>query len=329
MSHIPVGHKAFFNALHLQWLHDPSIPAERWQIENYRELTLGSLFSALAAKGFSLDRSSFIALTQEWDSPEELVESMLIEAHLPEAAQDQVYLLVFELWRRLVPEKQSLSIFGDELDHLISQNETGNFTQIEALEDAIANLVSILDDNCDQGGEPQEIFDSVQQACAHDLEAFFYDFIADQIENKNESFAAELLESLFPYVKDKQWFSLLNARVALLTDPPEGKKLIQKLVKENAKKPDLEFTLEILSAVAQGGESALFQPLLTQALSLISTEEEFQDLLAICADYLHYLDYDHKEAIIQNILSQRSHIEPQQPFDKQSPHLQELLQLLR
>ena len=109
---------ALYNLLKINWLEDPSIDVEAWQVEDYRKISYEELFERLEKLGISLTQESFFIYSENVSTPEQLLEFLWI--HDDEAKEyDQAYLIIFELWRRLLPEKQSLSIFCDELDYRI------------------------------------------------------------------------------------------------------------------------------------------------------------------------------------------------------------------
>lgn len=312
---------SYYRLARMKWLEEPfQTSFESWQVEDYRSLSLEVLFERLTPLGIDLDRTSFLALEDEFDSPEQLTEYLLTEMDCSSIIQDQIYLIIFELWRRLAPEKQSLSIFCDELDHQIETYENEENGNSEARQDILANLAVLLDDNTDDGEDPHEVFATVNDNCAHDLESFLYDYIADQIDNNDSSYAAELLDNFSPYITDIKWFELLKARLVALTDISKAEKLMQNIVRKAMEEADLEYVFAILSTLSQGGDREQFTALVAYALTLLKTEEEFQELLAMSAEYFHYLDHDHEEVTIQNILRQRSHIPMERHLDQKDPH---------
>jgi hypothetical protein len=307
---------------------DPSLDVQPWQVEDYRTLSLETLFLRLQKQGFYLDRVSFLALADSLETPEDLADDLFIDGDTEAATQDQVYLLVFEIWRRLIPEKLCLSIFCDEFDHQINLYDRGEIKSLEPIQDAIANLEVILQDNVDEGGNHHEILESINLKCANDLEDFLYDFIADQIDNKNYSYAAELLEDFIPYVSKLKWFSLLQVRLIAVSNTAQANILIRHILQEQLQQPDLELYLEILSFLAQEGDKDLFTSLVKHILPLITIEEEFQDLLNSCAEYFHRLDLEPQEQKINKILQQHAQTPLERPFNKQNPHIAELLSIL-
>lgn len=323
-----VERRVLYNSLRMNWLLDPSLKVEPWQVEDYRSLRLETLFERLKEKDLFLDRVSFLALAENVDTPENLTDDLLADADLSPSEQDQIYLLVFELWRRLIPEKLCLSIFCDELDNQIFLYDRGQLENIESLEDLLANLEVILDENTDEGGDPHEVFESICACCANDIENFLYDFIARQIDGQNYSYASELLDGFINYVKEIRWFEFLKARLLAVQDPQSANETIRQLLANAAKNPDLDFNLEILTFLVKGGEKDIFLKMVKRTLALLELEEDFQDLLSICADYYRLLDHDNEERAIQNILEKRSNNALEGVFNPGDAQVKELLQII-
>lgn len=323
-----IDRRALYNSLRQNWVMDPSLAVKAWQVEDYRALHLDILFERLAEENIHLEKESFLAFAEHVDSPEDLTDDLIADLNLDRETQDKIYLLIFELWRRLLPEKPCLSVFCDELDHQIHLYDLGSTENAEAIQDAIANLQVILDENTDSGADAVEVFECVKAACANDIESFLYDFIALQIDNQNTPYASELLDGFSNYVSDVKWFDFLRARVVSSSDPELSQQLISKLVHAASKNPDLEFNLEMLTFMIQGGDKATFNKLVKLTTDLLEIEDDFKDLLTISADFYRCLDNDHVEHFIQNIISKRSNLGAQQPFNPKDPHLSEFFKLL-
>lgn len=321
--------RALYNSLRLNWLLDPHVKVEPWQVEDYRSLTLDQLFNALKKYHFSLDRPSFIALAEESDTPEELSDQLIKDKILDAATQDEIYLLIFEIWRRMIPEKQSLSIFCDEMDYQIYLYDTGQASSAEGIEDALANLKMILDENMDNGTDPQDAFETICAGCANDLESFIYDFISTQIDDHNLSYASELIEFFSDYVDDVRAFDFLRTRVMADSDPEASEILIQQIVQEAIEEPDLEFNLEILFFLAKEGHKQLFLKLLKDSVSILRTEADFQDLLHVCEQYFHFHDDDEKELLVQKLFKERPSTELNRTFKQNDAALSTLFQILQ
>lgn len=324
-----IQRRALYNLLRQNWILDPQLEAEEWQVEDYRSLSMEALFQRLAALGFKLDRNSLLAYADECDSPEDLTDHLLadnesIDAH----AEDKAYLLIFELWRRALPERLCLSVFCDELDHQINLYDRGDIQRPESIQDSLANLQEVLDENTDQGVDPSEVFAAVSEGCANNIDEFLYDFIADQLDEGNISYATELVEGLYVYVPDQKWFDFLRARILVESDPTAANAVFAKLIDDVEADPDLEFSLEILSYMVQGGERTLFVSLVKQVLNRIKREEDFQELLSICVDFYRRLDYDWEEQALQAILDSRSDKSSDDNVARDDPHRKELVRVL-
>lgn len=324
-----IERKALYNLLRMNWLNDPTIDVKPWQVEDYRNHDTDGLFKNLSEMGLHLDKTSFLAYAETVDTPENLTDSFLVETELDPMQQDHIYLLIFEIWRRLVPEKMSLSIFCDELDHQIYLYDNEDPSSAEFIQDAIANLQVIIDENVDQGMKPDQIFESVSNSCANDLESFLYDFISEQIDNENFSYASELLEGFNEYLKGSKWFELLRVRLLETSDPEEAQEALRKIVQKAVKEEDLPYNFEVLSFIVQGGKREEFNRMVRKTVPFLEAEEDFQDLLAICGNYYRCLDEDQKEQAVQSLLDQRADLPSENSVNQDDPNLTELLKIIR
>ena len=180
-----IERKALYNLLRMNWMSDSNVKAEPWQVQDYRVLSLSSIFQQLSKFGLQSDRNIFLKIADPFDAPEELSDMLLKDVDISPEGQDKIYLLVFELWRRLFPEKISLSILCDELDYQIFLYDQCDPTSFESIQDIIANLQKLMDDSIDVGEKPALVFSSICAGCANDLESFLYDYIAEQIDLGN------------------------------------------------------------------------------------------------------------------------------------------------
>lgn len=300
-----VDRRALYNSLRMNWLYNSNINVEPWQVEDYRSMPSEGIFDRLRLQDIYLDKTSFMALADQYDSPEDLTENLLADIDADAMTQDQVYLLVFELWRRFLPEKPCMSIFCDELDYQIYLYDSGQVDNPESIQDTLANLAVVLDENADQGNEPTVVFETISTGCANDVESFLYDYTLEQIEEQNYSYATELLDDFSEYVKEVKWFDFLRARLLAATDQNGANLLVKQIIHEMIAEPDMEFYLEVLTFMVQAGQVDDFLRLVKLTVPLLECEEDFQDLLTICADFYHRLDYDDVEVAIQNILKKR------------------------
>ena len=162
--------KALYNLLRLNQASDPSISCEPWQVEDLRNVPLEQLFQRLAKMEITLSQQSLLRFADECDSPEELADLLISDQEDPKR-HDAAYLVLFELWRRQFGEKQSFSIFCDELDYRITHYYAGELESDELIQDALSDLDEILSKNADAGVSCAEVFEEISSYCAHDLMA--------------------------------------------------------------------------------------------------------------------------------------------------------------
>jgi hypothetical protein len=323
-----MNRRALYNSLRMNWVLDPSLKVQAWQVEDYRALPLGNLFERLEDMEIRLDKSSFVSYSDSFDDPEDLTESLLSDSSEDMNSQDQIYLIIFELWRRLLPEKPCLSILCDELDHQIHLYDQGQLTNGEGIADALANLQVILDENTDEGADPKEAFDYINSGCANDVESFLDDFISDKIDDCNYSYATELLDGFGIYVTDTKWFEFLRARIVAVSDPDEAVNIVKGLIHDKKQDPDLEFNFEVLSFLVSMGDRETFEHLIKQTVSLLEVEEDFQALISISADFYHRLDREEIEKALQLLLKERKKLNLDKEFDVRDPHFATFFNIL-
>lgn len=294
--------KAIYNLLRLNQEENRSAEVGSWALEDLRALALEELFLRLQTQGLQIDKSAFLMFADECDTPEQLAD-LLIPEEVEEEQRDPIYLLIFELWRRLLPEKQSLSIFCDELDHRIALYDQEALESDEMIQDGLANLLEVLDENADAGSAPHEVFTAISDYCAHDIESFIYDYISDLLDSGNSLYASELVEGFSPYVTEPLWFDFLRVRLLSFTDAADANIAMERLLDHEHEFPLL---LEMIRFLSVNGERSLFNLAACQALELVSEEEEWLDLANLIADYYRRLDDDEREQAVQKAIQKRS-----------------------
>ncbi|PIS00822.1 MAG: hypothetical protein COT84_05800 [Chlamydiae bacterium CG10_big_fil_rev_8_21_14_0_10_35_9] len=315
--------KALYNLLRLNYMSDPTISCESWQVEDMRKASTEDLYHRLEILGIELTKESLWQLSEGCDTPEELTDALLEGTHNAKI-DDQCYLLIFELWRRFLPEKQSLSIFCDELDLRIFRYEHNELQSDEEIQDALANLEDILDENVDMGVEPSETFARLSEYLAHDLEGFLYDYIAEQVDADNYLYAQELLEEFYPFMTELVWFDFIRLRLLSLNDIAASNELAEKIIKELKKSPNLDLQLEILRFMAETGDRSLFLQLVKNTLKILKKEEDFLDLLEVIADFYRRLDQEDVEKAIQTIMNRRQAKQPLEKINLKDPDIKKL-----
>lgn len=319
--------KALYNSLRINWLNNPDLNLEPWQVEDYRALSWDFLLERLKVHDIHMTKETFLSLASDYYTPEECADDLLADLDADQKTEDQIYLLVFEMWRRLLSDKPSLSIFCDELDYNITRFDEGDQSD-EQLQDLLANLKEILDENVDDGTDPAEAYESLAECCANDLSSFLYDYISFYIANGNNPYASELIDNFYDYIPEVKWFDFLRAKVTATSDPDLANGMIRQTIKEWKSDNDLDFNFEVLEFLSQFGDSKLFHALTNETISLLETEEDFQDLIALCIRYFHFLDKESQEKQLEAMLKDRQKIDPDKLLEKTDPHLNQLLSLL-
>ena len=184
--------KGLYNVLRLNWLKNPDeTHVEPWQVEDLRTKSLEELFSQLAKKEILLDELAFAAYANNVDNPEQLTEMLTDTSTTGDitsasAAFDQIYLICFELWRRLCSAKDPLVLLYDELDYQISAYDSGQGSK-DKVRQSLAELASFMPHN--QPEKAGAAFKIATEECATDLNTFLYDFILETIELDDFAYA--------------------------------------------------------------------------------------------------------------------------------------------
>lgn len=315
--------KALYNLLCSNCRQDPNIVVKPWQVEEYRDLPLEDLWKRLALLGIELDEKRFELYVENCDTPEDLIEFLWLDEEDVEGA-DHAYLLLFELWRRLFPKKQSLSLFCDELDYRIDLYDENAPGADELIQEALSELEDTLDQNVDHGVPPKDVFATIMTYCAHDLESFLHDFIAEEIDAGNDIYASELIDGFIEYMQDEKGFDFLRVRLLFGVDAQKACMVLRRLLEQLQEEPNLDLLLEIAQFLVHVEEEGLFFQVVRQSMQIIEKEEDFQDLLSIVADYYRCLDKEKEEALMQSILDKRTHLQKGIQLSKQDPDIKYL-----
>jgi hypothetical protein len=303
----------------MQWLQDPSFTVEEWQIEDLRHLQDAELFDRLQRHEIWLDPHSFVVQAEEVNTPEDLSNLMIGDRSILDQEQDQIYLLIFELWRRFLPERKSLTIFCDELDHYIWQYDHYELDDLTPLEQSLDGLAQILKEGTEDGHEPLEVFEAVACRCANDLESFLFDYINDRIDEGDFGYANRLLDSYIDFMSDTKWFHLLKSRIRSLEDPDSSLQSLANLIHEAHAEPDMDFLFELLLILVEVGDDPLFFPVVQDLVHQIRQEDQFQEILQITYDYFQRHDRDDIANEILKIIETREHIPLNSPFSQKDP----------
>lgn len=287
-----------------------------------RKSSISSLFEELKHVGIPLDEKGFEILSKSYDNPEEMALDLCIDN--PEA-HASLLPIIYEAWRRLCPEKYTISLFGKELDYLIENYENGTLENPEDLYQALAQLQNLLEEN----SEESDAFSLVQEYVDYDLEGFLYVFILNEIELNEVAYAHDLIEGFFPFVSEKIWFEYLLARVLILEDIEEGYEKIEELLESKLKdEKNLDLNLEILLFLAESGNHSLFLQLAWQTSEYLETEEDFLDFAEIIEQHYRTLDIETLSQTIKKILNSRTPRPLNMPLSHDDPDLLQIHKVL-
>ncbi|MDB2614194.1 hypothetical protein N9Y92_03425 [Chlamydiales bacterium] len=326
---LPIERKALFNLIQMQWHQNPSAEVKEWQIEDLREFELSELLDRLQQQELWLDKKSFLAFSEKSNTPEDLTEQLVGDRDLSSEEVDQIYLLLFELWRRFLPEKQSLTLFCDTLDHLIIDYDRGEVDNTKSIQETLKNLLLILHEGLEAGHEPLEVFETVATRCANDIESFLFDFISEMIDEGDVENASELVDGFSQYVSDLKWFQFLKCRLLSQNDPTAALDIVSDLVQEARSEPDTHFLFELLCILVEIGNDSLFFPIVTDLVSKVKFEDQFQEVLQITYEYFQRQDRDPLADQIEEILIQRESLPLTAPFNKNDPLLKKFYSIIQ
>jgi hypothetical protein len=314
--------RAFYNLLQMDLCKETVCKVVDWQVLDYRCLNTSELFARLKQEEVHLDLDSFHLYVEKCDSPEEIAEALVGDQE-NEQRLEKAYLVIFELWRRYCKDKESLSVFADELDYQIFLYEQGAENQ-ETLQQMISECENILYENTKEGENPRKVFDAVSCFLAHNLEEFIYDFAADEMDNDNYLYASDVIDGFYDYVEDPRWLDFLKVRAVARSDLHEANRLLENLLERLEEEPHLDLYFEILRYLSYEEGIPLFNDVFNQIEPILEKEEDFQDLLEILIEYFNSLDQEAEENAITALLNKRSTIDKEKEF---SSHELDFVQL--
>lgn len=318
--------KALYNLLRLNWRDDPSLYVDPWQVEDYRMLPIDTLFDRLKQRGIVLNKESLIMYVDQVSDPEDLTDCFA-DLVADTADLDEVYLLFFELWRKLAPDRHTLSIFCDEIDYRIEMYDCGLPEAQAAIEELFIRLADMLDQNSSDGASTQEVFYAVCERCATDIESFFYDFVSDLIEQGNIETALGFVDRLVPYVEQKHWLSFLKLRLATMDESGDIELLTRELFSGFSEDWDLDFSFEVLDFIIQTEQPEYFLALIKHLFLLAEVEQDFRDLSFEFRDFCEERDLCQEVEFLNEMIERRSELPIDSLLERDDPDLQSVVRL--
>ena len=309
--------RAIYNMIYL-----PDAPEVKnfkgWQKENYRCLKDTELLKRLGINGLSIPNlDTFQQVATDYASPDEMADELAPE-------EDQIYLLLFELWRRHLPEQRCPSVFCDELDFQIAHFERGDLSLQEELKEIVDYLLQIFDDHVDEGADPHAVYRAFQEYCAHNLDQFLYNYVATQIDSGNIEYAYDLIDGFYRYVSEPLFFEFQLARVAILQDPESGTLFLEKLIRKVKR---LDLAEEILLYLAQERNHPLFCQLVLKTLPLLEDEGNFCELLDLCIVHFDRIQIDSSD--FKKLFDKHAKKNPDSELDPKDADVKEVKKLIK
>ena len=284
--------RGYYNYLRRQ--PQEGVAIKDFRVRDYRAISRAQLIRDLLSLGVELPEGGFKVASEDFDSPEEMVES-LDTVSMQKEKKEEIYLYFFELWRRENTDKPSISIFFDELDRVIDLYLTDQKSYEEKIIELFADLLMILESLTERVKRDEAIFRTLMHYSSHDLEAVIYNFIFDLLQQKEFVQASEFIEGFTRFMKDKRWFEFL--RIKSLDNPHADKVLrcIDTLMQSLEKKKDFYLVLALLNYFNEANLLDFFVKLYVKALSIAKTEDEYRELQETLFTYFTLND-DEKRA---------------------------------
>ncbi len=291
--------RAYYNLLRGQDRLKLETEAEEWQIINYRNLSGQMLISMLKESGLIISRATLLEMIERVASPEEFMEQECFRS-ISEKHKEKLYLLFFEAYRRFAPDKPSLSIFCDELDYLIDQYEKDGVSSDEKLYEACLDLLEVLAAN--QTSEAKEVFDQINQYCAHDLETFILYYLLSQLKSGYKAETHHLLERFKPYLVRKRWVDLIVLRLIEDYNASNVKEELEKFSQDLFKSMDTDLVVQSLRFFTEIGKGGLFLTVFKKFIKRLTKREEIDSALKVLLEYCHLNDLEKEEKRILELL---------------------------
>ena len=321
--------RALYNLLRFNAIEDDSPHQyQKWQVEDYRELTSEVLFQRLKKVKVILDEESFQKYALNFDSPEAFCD-YLTSDEVDVEEYDRIYLLVFELWRRYRKDCRSLSIFCDELDLLMKLYDGQQEDLDDRIQAHLIELENFLDEQVDHGVDSKKIFEETASYLAHDIETFLYDFIFDLIEKGSETMASELIDDFMPYVKRPIWFEFLRLKLFLTQDLEGFHSLSRRFCEKVLEVKDFDLLIELLDLLVEAGQADLFLWTFEESLKEATSAAMIEELVEMVLEFFESIDDLKRVKLIEEwYASEKLQIENKK-LSLSDPIFKKLKQLIR
>ncbi len=288
--------RAYYNLLWLSKLRGHHFFSENWEATDYRTLPTDSLFAELESVDIFFDSDSFILFSKNVDSPEELSELLQQEEG---KVKRKTYLVVFELWRRLMPDRRSISIFCDELDRQIAIYKAGS--EQDTLFTIFNEILEILDRNSASEQSPKQVFASLCLYIAHDLENVIYTYIKTNIEREDKEPYVGLIDYFLPYVREKRALQFLKLKTLSNAFDREKQRLIGYLLSSLQESINVSISIPLLLLLVEENQKELFLDHFSFLVENIMEEDKLGELLDTLLIYHQRIGQKSKQELIKQL----------------------------
>lgn len=277
-----LSRKALYNLLRLAQADGIELPGvQGWELEDHSQLDQEALFKRLLSLGIKLDPSSFAAFAASVKSPEELAD-VVVPDEADDELHDHAYLILFELWRRLLPDRRPHSIFCNELDELMSSWYAEDEGSNARAQGAISLLQTVLQDADDAGMDPETLFAMIAEGCGNNLAGFLYDFGRAQLEDDDGDprLAREIVDFYQNIVPEPRWMEMLQSAILDQEGHEEtASQLRHSLAAKLTEDWSLQIALELITDLMGAGELVTALQLIELGLHRAQCNQEAADIL--------------------------------------------------
>lgn len=300
---------------------------------SWREQSTQFLFDQLHNLGIDLDKSHFLAWARESDSPEDLLNLLAPDNEDEEKDSlymDHLYLILFELWRRFVPERRSLSIVADDIDQTICMYDArGGECSIEEENSFASKMVGyfseyvrILEASLEQfkGCSPEEkedvlmegftspeaaIFGMSQPFFAHDIARSFFDFVVEYASSEIAHELLSIIDRIAPFIMPQNFLPAMRVHALWYEDEARAVQQAREFSRELFSKRYVDPVTKVLKQeaipsvfaflvfAAKTGESGLFNEIMRNIIQCIpeNTQDELFELVSIALLYAETVEH--------------------------------------
>jgi hypothetical protein len=291
-----------FNLIKYKKRENPNLKVKDWEVLDYKSLSLEVLFSNLKALGFDFTPESVIELKDSGEELDTISLKKFSTLHISVENLERAYLNFFEIWRRLLPDHKSISVFANDFDEFIDAYEKGEVTGNEAL---FNELFDILDESVDEGMEAKSVFEELSNYFGHDLESFLICYIFDLIEHDNETLALRYLDNIYPYIRGNLWLDFFRIKLLKGALPEDVTAITFRFLDKLKLNFDPELAFEVLYYLIETGHKEIFKKTYKEFLKEIKTQDEFREMLEILHAFFSLNEQNKEENLVKELIENR------------------------